>query len=339
MLRKVMVILCIVLVAAFGLVGCSNSTSTAAKAPSDSNAPGKIKFPERSLEIMVPYSTGSSVDTNARAIAPSLERALNATVLVNNKAGASAGLGSNYVAKAKPDGYTLGLANIASIIATATMSDVGFDPVKDLKYIGCTATDVFIIAVQSNSPYNTLGDVVAYLKKNPHGLKFGASGPLSMDAMLAYNIEAIAGVDLNIVPFNGAGDTTTALLGGHIDLYSCAYSEVKNLLKDGKVKLIGVGGDQRIADQPNVPTFAEQGFPTVFNGAKRAIYIPSNTDPAVVTVLEEAIKKAVADPDFIAKCSVTGLVPQYLSAEDCQKEAQDVYNWFQANKDKIKVDK
>ncbi|NLI92127.1 MAG: hypothetical protein GX434_07910 [Peptococcaceae bacterium] len=137
MLRKVSIgILCILLVTALVLVGCSSSAPTAPNTP----APAGDKFPSRPIEGVVPYSAGSAVDNNLRALAPSLERALGGQkVMVTNKPGASAGIGCNYIAKSvKPDGYAFGLVNIASLTATATMTDVGFDPIKDIKWIGCT---------------------------------------------------------------------------------------------------------------------------------------------------------------------------------------------------------
>jgi tripartite-type tricarboxylate transporter receptor subunit TctC len=336
MLRKVSIgVLCMVTVMALVLAGCSSPAATASNTPA-ATAPAAEKFPTRPLELVVPYNAGSSVDINARAVSPSLERALNGKVMVTNKGGASGGIGANYVAKsAKPDGYTMGLANIASIVSTAALSDVGFDPLKDLKWIGCTATDTFLIGAASNSPFNSLKDVVEYLKKHPNGLKYAADGATSMDAMLAYNIESVAGVDINLVSFNGGGDVVTAVLGGHVDIYGGAYSATKSLIEAGKLKLLGVGGDKRMEQFPNVPTFAEQGYPMIFNMAKRSVYVPSATDPAVVAILQDALKKAVADPEYVEKCKMTGLMPTYLSPEECLQEAQTVSDWYAKNKEKI----
>jgi tripartite-type tricarboxylate transporter receptor subunit TctC len=337
MLKKVMVILlCVVVVAAFG-AGCSSQAQTAStNTPAASSGD---KFPTRPIEIICPYSAGSAVDANSRAIGPSLEPNLNnQKVLVTDKPGASAGIGTNYVAKGvKPDGYTWGLVNIASLVATATMTDVGFDPIKDVKWAGCTATDTFMIAAPYNSPYNSIKDVVEYLKAHPKGLSYGTAGATSTDALMGYNIESAAGVDLNMVSFNGSGEIVTSILGGHLDLYGGAWSEVKALVADKKIKVLGCGA--HIDEDPDVKTFEEQGFNVVFKEAKRSVFIPSGVDDATTKVIADAVKKAVADPEYVKKCTALGLKPNYISPEDCQKEAQAVYDWCKANKERVMLGK
>lgn len=334
MLRKVSVgILCIVMVMALVLTGCSSPT------PNTTAAPAADKFPTRPLEIICPYSAGSAVDAQSRAIAPSLERALGGQkVLVTDKPGASAGIGTNYVAKGvKPDGYTWGLVNIASLTATATMTDIGFDPIKDVKWVGTTATDTFMIAAPYSSPYNSIQDVVDYLKKNPKGLSYGTAGATSTDALMGYNIESAGGVDLNMVSFNGSGEIVTSILGGHLDLYGGAWSEVKALVADKKVKVLGCG--KPIEEIPDVKTFEQQGFNVVFPEAKRSIFIPASVDDATTKIIADAVKAAVADPDFVEKCKALGLKPVYYTPEECQKEAETVQAWCKENKARVMLGK
>lgn len=342
MLRKGMVIVSILLVISLLLVGCGSTSKPAASStPSSSstasNAPAaKAWAPTRTIEIVNPYSAGSGVELNIRALVPSLERALKGTIVVNSKPGASSAIGTNYVAKSKPDGYTLGLANIGSVLLAAMTSDAGFDGVKDLKWIGGTVADIFLIAAPADSPYNSVKDVVDYLKAHPKGLRYGASGTVSTDAMLALNIEQLGGVEFNKVIFNGGGESMAALLGGHVDLYGGAQTDVWSLYQAGKLKILGVGGDQRSTDLPNVPTFKEQGFDMTFNMAKRAVFAPANIDPAALATLQAAVKTAVEDPDFAAKAQPIGLKPKYFSPEECQQEVERVSKWILANKDKIK---
>ncbi|GEM_PF-314811 len=338
MLRKILSL--VMVVAVISLAGCSGSSPSgsaptssapATTAASQTTAPQTSGFPTRQIQIVAAYAAGGGVDINCRAISPILQNILGKPVVVANKPGASGALGFTYVGMADPDGYTVGLANIASMCSTYVLGDLRVDTTTGYTYLGATVVDPFLICVSKDSPYTSLKDVVEYLKTNPGGLSYGATGALSTDYLLAQNIEAVAGIEMNKVIFDGGSEALAALMGGHIQLMGGSFSETYSHVQDGEVKLIAVGGDERLPEQPDVATFSEQGFTVAFNAAKRAIFGPADMDPQAVEVLTAAIKQAVESDEFKTKCKEIGLQATYLTPEECVEEAKTITEFLQNN--------
>jgi tripartite-type tricarboxylate transporter receptor subunit TctC len=287
------------------------------------------KYPARQIEIIVPYAAGGGVDTNARALIPALEEALGATAVAVNKPGAGGVLGFTYIATSKPDGYTIGLAALSSICTNAALGDFDVDPREAYRFLGGVVFDPVAIAVAKNSPFNTLGELIAFAKSHPNELSYGATGSLSLDAMVCRDLERVGGVEINIVNFDGGAETMAAVMGGHIQIMGGTFSEIFSYHKDGEVKILGVG--EKVEDVPDIKSFKEQGYDMAVTGARRALIVPKGVSDEIVTLLIPAAEKAIKSEDFKKKAATVGLIPSYSTPERCLEETKALMDFFLNN--------
>jgi len=258
-------------------------------------------YPNKPIEVIVGFSAGGGVDITARTLVPYLEKELGQPVVVVNKPGAGGALAWTDVVQAKPDGYTLGSINYPAISGVTATGGLPFDPTESFTFLGNVVYEPNVIAVPANSPHKTLGDVIAFLKANPSGLTYGATGSTSLDGLTALAIETAAGVKFRVVNFAGGPEMITAALGGHIDTLGLGVAEVLPYYKDGSLRVLGVGGQARSAYFPDVATFAEQGYAIPINGSSRGLLMPAGADEAVVSKLRQAIEKVSANPEYQQK--------------------------------------
>lgn len=257
-------------------------------------------YPNRPIRVVVGFAAGSSIDATIRTVAPFLEKALKVPVIVDNRPGAGGASAWTSVAKARPDGYTLGSVNYPAIAGVAATGGLPIDPLKAFAFLGNVIYEPNIIAVAKNSPYTSVAEMVAYLKAHPSGLSYGSDGIASMDGLVALAVGSTAGVQFRAVNFAGSSDALAALLGGHIDAMGMGISMAAPLIQNGDVRAIGMAGAERNAMLPDVPTFAEQGVPLAINAASRGFVTQADVDPAVLAKLRDAIKTVAADPEYIA---------------------------------------
>jgi tripartite-type tricarboxylate transporter receptor subunit TctC len=279
-------------------------------------------YPNRPIKIIVGFPAGSSIDVNIRTIAPALEKILKVPVVVDNRPGAGGAVAWTNVAKAKPDGYTLGSVNYPAIAGVTATGGLPFDPVEKFAFLGNIIYEPNVIAVAKNSPYKSLADMVAYLKANPSGISYGSDGIASLDGLVALAVGSSAGVKFRSVNFEGSSAALVALLGGHVDAMGMAVSMAVPLIQSGEVRAIGVGGSQRNPLLPDVPTFAEQGVPLAVNASSRGLVIQADADPAVIAKLRDAMKTAAADPEYIATAKKMSQAIGYIPPDDVRADIQ-----------------
>ncbi|WP_046866666.1 Bug family tripartite tricarboxylate transporter substrate binding protein [Microvirga massiliensis] len=287
-------------------------------------------YPSKPIELYVNYSAGGGTDLSFRVFAQFLQGVLGQPVVVVNKPGAGGVIGATALAKVRPDGYTIGNLNLPALDASFASKTLPMDPRKAFVPLGHVMFDPAVIAVSAKSKFSSLGDVISHLKANPSGASYAATGKVSTDGLTALAIEKAANVKFRIVNFEGGKDAITAALGGHVDAVGLTISEALPYVKDGSIKLLGVGGTTRNPDVPDVPTFAEQGFPLMINGSSRGLIIPAGTPDDVVKELREAVKKAAADPAYAAKAKELGLQPTYVAPEDVAKHMNEEIAWLQS---------
>lgn len=273
-------------------------------------------YPNRPIEVLVGYPAGSAVDTNVRTIAPALEKILKVPIVVQNKPGAGGAIAFNDVAKARPDGYTLGSVNIPAVSGLAGTDGLPFDPVEKFTFLGNMIYEPNVISVAKDSPYKTLGDMIAHLKENPSGISYGATGVASLDGLTALAVGKAAGVKFRIVNFEGSPDAIAALLGGHIDAMGMSVGEITPFMQDGSMRAMGVGGTERHPLLPDVPTFAEMGYPLAVNGSSRGLIMPAGADPAIVAKLRDAIKTAASDPEYLEAAKKQSQSVHFIPGEE-----------------------
>lgn len=285
------------------------------------------KFPNRPIEIIVGFGAGGGTDISFRNIAPALEKELGVPVVILNKPGAGGVIGWNTLANSKPTGYTIGSINMPAIVGSYVTGDMKIDPRTAFKFLGNTVFDANCIAVSAKSNINNIKDLVSFLKKNPEGLSYGATGKVSTDGLTALAIEKAAGVKFRMINFKGGSEAITAALGGHVDVVGLTISEAFPFVKDGTLKLLGVGGDNRDADLPQVQTFKEQGFPLKINGSSRGLIMPAGADETVLVALRNAVKKAATSEAYITASKKVGQQGIYTDYKVVEATLQEQIEW------------
>lgn len=278
-------------------------------------------YPSRSIALVVPFPPGGVADIVGRPVAEAMGRALNTPVVVENKSGAGGGIGMGYVAKAKPDGYTLLLALSSISILPEADKVTGRAPMYQLNQfvpIARFTADPTVLAVRADSPWHTLAEFVADARKRPGAITYGSSGNYGTMHMPMEMFAAAAGIKLLHVPYTGAGPAVVGLLGANVDAIASGPSTVIQHAKAGKVRILASWGEKRLAALPDVPTLAESGFETVFFQWS-ALFAPAGTPEPIVAKLREAARATAADPKFLAAMATVETPVQYLDAPELQR--------------------
>ncbi|MBO1013798.1 tripartite tricarboxylate transporter substrate binding protein [Achromobacter sp. SD115] len=295
-------------------------------------------YPDHPVTVVVPYPPGGGADIFGRAIAHALEPGLKQTVLVENKPGAGGNIGMAYVARAKPDGYTLGLGTIGTqTINQFLYSNMAFDPERDLVPIALVSTTPNVIAVSAKSPYKTVADVIkAAQQSKDKKLTYASPGIGSSVHLTGAYFEAMAGVTMLHVPFKGTSASLPAVAGGQVDLLFDNLPGALAQIKDGNlIRGVAVTSSARDASVPNLPTVAESGLPGFDVTAWFALYAPRNTPEPVVQQLIDAARSGLKSPAVAANFAGMGAKPGTLFGADLGAfEAAERKKWGGLIKDK-----
>jgi tripartite-type tricarboxylate transporter receptor subunit TctC len=278
-------------------------------------------YPSKPITLVVPFPPGGVADIVARPAADALGRVLGAPVVIENKAGAGGGIGMAYVAKAKPDGYTLLLALSSISILPEADKIIGRPPMYQLDQlvpIARLTADPTVLAVRADSPWKTLREFVADAKKRPGAISYGSSGNYGTMHVPMEMFASDADIKMLHVPYTGAGPAVVGLLGGNIDAVASGPSTVIQHVKAGKVRVLASWGDHRLASLPDVPTLSESGYNAVFFQWS-GLFAPSGTPTPVLSKLREAARVAAADPRFVAALATVETPIQYLDAPELQR--------------------
>ena len=278
-------------------------------------------YPSKPITLVVPFPPGGVADIVARPAADALGRVLGAPVVIENKAGAGGGIGMAYVAKAKPDGYTLLLALSSISILPEADKIIGRPPMYQLDQlvpIARLTADPTVLAVRADSPWKTLQEFVADAKKRPAAISYGSSGNYGTMHVPMEMFASDAGIKMLHVPYTGAGPAVVGLLGGNIDAIASGPSTVIQHVKAGKVRVLASWGDHRLASLPDVPTLSESGFNAVFFQWS-GLFAPAGTPAPVLAKLRDAARITASDPRFVAALATVETPVQYLDAPELQR--------------------
>ena len=284
-------------------------------------ASAQTDYPSHTITMVVPFPPGGVADITARPLADAMTRILKQTVIVENKSGAGGGVGMQYVARAKPDGYTLLLALSSISIIPEADKVLGRDPMFQLSQLVPIArftADPTVLAVRADSPWKSVADLVQDAKQRPGAIPYGSSGNYGTMHVPMEMFDAAAGVKMLHVPFTGAGPAIVGLLGGQVDVLSTGPSSIMGHLRAGKVRVLATWGEARHPALPDVPTLKELGYDAQFS-QWTGLFVPAGTPEPVVAKLREAAKAAVADATFQAALAKVETPIQYLDQPQFQR--------------------
>ncbi len=265
-------------------------------------------YPARSIRIIIPAAPGGGIDSVGRILATRLSQTLGKSVIPDNKPGAGTMLGSQELASAAPDGYTL-LAITSSHAVNAAVRKLKYDPIKDFAMVSLVGLAPDILAVNSSSSIQTLSDLIAAAKKDPGKMTFGSAGQGSGSHMDAELLKNMAGIDILHVPYRGGMPAVTALLGNETNMMFLSAVGLQTHIKAGKLRAIAVTGKERTAMFPDVPTMSEAGLPTFSAAVWYGIVAPAKTPPEIIATLNKAINDALKTPEVRDKLIAAGIDP------------------------------
>jgi len=264
------------------------------------------KYPSKPIKIIIPLGPGSGNDVVTRILSESLEKDLKTQIQVEYKAGGGGGVvGADFVAKSKPDGYTLGTLNNSVLTNAPVFNPVPYDPVKDFTPIARLGTGTILLVVNEPSPWKTFEEFLDYARKNPGKATCGTTGTASVGNLDLELLKAAAGVQIIHVPYKaGSGPNIAALLGGHIDSAMQLWPVLVSHVRGGKLR--PVASVSPLKEFPQVPTFAQKGFPSVNMEVWFGFYGPANLPKDVLARLARAFEKALSEAENVAKLEKIG---------------------------------
>jgi len=292
-------------------------------------APASAQWPERPIKLIVPFAAGSSSDTIARIVAAKAGEKLGQQIVVENRVGASTVIGTDAVAKAAPDGYTLGLANTTTHAASAALNpSLPFDPVKDFIPVAMIGSSPFVLISAPQVPAATLKEFVALAKQKPGALSYASAGTGTLAHLAGELFKRQAHVDVTHVPYRGTAQSMVDLMQGRIELSVSTIPPTLQQIHEGKLRALAVMGDKRNAMLPEIPTVAEAGVPGCEAGLWTAIVVPAGTPATIVKRLNETMLAVAAAPDVQQSMKIQGVDPEPGSPEAVAERIKaDVVKW------------
>jgi len=255
------------------------------------------EWPNKPVRIIVPFPPGGSADPIARALAQKLQASLGQPFIVENKPGASGSIGTDLVAKSPADGYTFVIVFDTHAVNPFLIPKIGYDTNKDLQPITLIGVAPLVLATPPSRPFKNLGDVIAAAKASPGVINFGSVQNGSTGHLFMILWQQAAGVKLVHAPYRGAAPMVTDALGGHIDLAIGSAAVMNNPIRSEKLRGIAVTSEKRSAGIPDVPTFAEAGFPNLESYAWWGLYAPAGIPKPVLDRMHAETVKALQSPD------------------------------------------
>jgi tripartite-type tricarboxylate transporter receptor subunit TctC len=274
-----------------------------AMAPSPAAA---ADFPSKPIKLIVPFPAGGPNDIIARAVGQKMADILKQPVLIDNRGGQGGVLGTDAVAKADPDGYTIAVTSAGALAISPTMQKIAYDTLRDLAPVTLVAKVPEMLVVATNVPAKDMKELVALAKAQPGKLNFASSGPGSLPHLAGELFKLTAKIDIVHVPYRGAAPAVNDLLGQQVQMVFLDLPVLLPQVKAGKLRPIAVGAPKRVASVKDVPTTTEVGMPDLQTENWYGMVAPAKTPPAVIAVLNKAAVEAMQDPAVVEKLASQG---------------------------------
>jgi tripartite-type tricarboxylate transporter receptor subunit TctC len=280
-------------------------------------------FPAKTIRVVIPVPPGGSIDTIMRVIAPRMSETIGQSVVLETRPGASTNLGTELVARAAGDGYTL-LANTVGLVANVSLfSKLGYDPERDFAAVSLIASSPSLIAVHPSVPAKNMRELLALAKKSPGSIKFGTSGAGTLTHLGVELLASQTGTKFAHVPYKGGGPALIALMSGEVDMSALAVVAAVGYVNSGRMRVLAVTSTKRMAMLPNIPTVAESGVAQYQFESWVGVVAPAATPAPVIKVLNEHIVRAARSPDISERFVKDGADVVASSPEQFKKVITD----------------
>ena len=286
-------------------------------------------YPSRPIQMVIPFPAGGPADIVGRLYAQHLATLLGQPVTTLNRDGAAGTIGTDAVARATPDGYTIVFGTTSTMaVNQVTMKNLPYDFMRDFSLIGLIANAPHILAVRDGLPVKSATELIALAKRNPGKYTFASAGTGTIVQMAGELFRVEAGIDLLHVPYKGGGPATLALLAGEIDMTVNDLSTLKANFASGKLRPLAVAHSSRLKLLPDTPTFTELGIPRIISSTWWGIAVPGKTPVEIQARLKAANSRIIADPDYVARLASLAIEPLVLGPEQSAAFiAAEVQKW------------
>jgi tripartite-type tricarboxylate transporter receptor subunit TctC len=274
-------------------------------------------YPSRPITLIVPYAAGGGNDLMARTAAEKMSKALGQQIVIENRGGAGGSIATRQVAKAEPDGYTLGLGGTGTLAIDPTLyPNAGYDPRKDFAPIGLIATSGLVICVHPSLPAQTIPELIALAKKEPGKLNYASAGTGSGIHLGTEYFATMAGIKLTHIPYKGSSPALTDLIGGHVAIYFSSLPPAVGLIKEAKVRALAVTSAKRSPILPDVPTVAEAALPGYEAVLHYGIVAPAGTPRPIIAKLSAVLRTALLSDELKSRLAEDGAEPLASTPEE-----------------------
>lgn len=264
-------------------------------------AAAQPNYPDRPVKIIVPFAPGAGTDAIGRLVAQKLGEVMNATFVVDNRAGASGAIGTQFVAQAPADGYTLLLVASPFTTVAASLPSANYDPLRQFTPVGMIATGPLVWATNTKVPVTSMKELVNLARQKPGALNYGSAGAGGVNHLVLELLKARTGTFITHIPYRGVAPATMDMVGGQIELVTGTIPALLPFIKNGSIRALAVTSAKRSPALPDVPSMTEAGLPGIDVVNYFALMAPAGTPAAIVTALNTAINKVVALPDVVAR--------------------------------------
>jgi len=282
-------------------------------------------YPKRPIEVVLNYPPGGSLDNVMRIIQPALQAKLGVPVILTTKAGGAGALGADFVAKANPDGYTIGAFSYVALTSSPQFNKSIPYKYTDFIPLGTITADPCLLVSKPEAPWRTFEELVSYAKKNPGKLNYGSPGMGGTGFSVMELIKIAYDIDIVPVHFQGAGPAKIAILGGHVNMAIGGYGAFIPLIKAGSLTGLVLTSLNRSPIFPTIPTMAEKGLPEASLMVRNGLLVPQKCSKAVVKKLEKALLELMRDPAIISQIEKAGLIPEDLDSEATWKVLEEEF--------------
>jgi tripartite-type tricarboxylate transporter receptor subunit TctC len=290
---------------------------------------GDAAWPDRPLKLIVPFPAGSSTDIIARILGQRLATKIGQQVVIENRVGASGSIGADAVAKAAPDGYTLGIATASThALAPSLNPNLPYDPIKDFAPVGMVGGQPYVLVIYPGLGAKNLGELIALAKTKPGEMNYGSAGVASLAHLAAALFANQAGVSLTHVPYKSSAQSVTDMMAGRLDMQFATIAPTLANIRDGKLRALVTSGARRSAALPDVPTVAESGLPGYEAVLWVSLVMPPGTPAAITTRLNRELNDILKSADTRDALIAQGVEPEPGSPEAVtQRIKTDIDKW------------